>query len=628
MRKLKFVLVSALAAAVLLLSSTVFATDLFGSNPEVKKDTQTNVEIKKDKLNVKPGTMVSNFFSFGTSLSGLDKEETVKVIGETRENILSQKLHATSADEDKEWEATLKELGVTLQSEDISEALSDALLEGSLLTRYKKAKAYEKNPVNLISGMVIDEESILAQIKEALNDWNQEVQESYAHFNGSALEITEGQYGHEYDFTPGVEKFIEALKKGTLEDESFELECEYTTTEPTLTPEMVRGFTVIGSCTTSYAPPTDESLKAREINLAKGIGNANGRVYAPGEIVSMLEIYGDVSVANGYGIAGTYNQAGHTEEVGGGLCQVASTMYNAALMAELKIVHRENHRFMVAYLPPSLDAMIYARSGNDFKFENSSSDYIIIDSYINRSAHTITINIIGHEDHSPDRKVSYYSEIISDIIMPQSENKVNPNMSIGANGDTFKTSEHWFLTPEFTSQSYKVVTEGGKTTVTPLTRDHYQKSAQGYIEVPADKYVVTTALEGYAGAKSQMHVGTKTNNGYAASFIMMDAQYVGEDGNSGSGYAVAGATNYTAINEVVPLGMAARGYHGWTATGAQKQGATKALEGAPEESSSEEESSIEDSSESSSEPAGEPASEPAGEPSSEPEGEPSGEIVE
>ena len=99
------------------------------------------------------------------------------------------------------------------------------------------------------------------------------------------------------------------------------------------------------------------------------------------------------------------------ESVGGGVCQVSTTLYNAIIRAELEVVQRFNHSMIVSYVDPSDDAAI-AGTYKDFKFKNNLDDPIYIEGYC--SGGIITFNVYGVEMRKEGREVSFHSETVSE----------------------------------------------------------------------------------------------------------------------------------------------------------------------------------------------------------------------
>lgn len=136
------------------------------------------------------------------------------------------------------------------------------------------------------------------------------------------------------------------------------------------------------------------SSYARVNNIKKASEAINGLVLNPGEEFSYNGVVGQRTAAGGYMSAGAYNNGQVVSEVGGGICQVSSTLYYCALMSNLEITNRLCHMFGVDYLPSGLDATV-SWPEPDFKFKNSSDYPIRIEAYVDSANNTCVIKIYG-----------------------------------------------------------------------------------------------------------------------------------------------------------------------------------------------------------------------------------------
>lgn len=127
-------------------------------------------------------------------------------------------------------------------------------------------------------------------------------------------------------------------------------------------------YVLAGTCTTSFRG----SSAARINNIRVAAGNMNGYMLAPGENISLDAIFGRRTSANGYKSAGVYMGGKLVQGVGGGICQVSSTTYNALMNAGITVTMRYPHSSPVSYLPLGTDAAISAGS-KDLQFRN---DYL------------------------------------------------------------------------------------------------------------------------------------------------------------------------------------------------------------------------------------------------------------
>lgn len=144
----------------------------------------------------------------------------------------------------------------------------------------------------------------------------------------------------------------------------------------------------LGSYSTNYGSSTAN----RAANVARAASLINGKVLAPGDVFSFNDTVGPRTTQNGFFTAKEYIDGKSVDGIGGGTCQVSTTLYSAVLYADMSIVHRENHMMTIGYAPLGQDATV-AYNSVDFKFKNSSDYPVKISATTNGS--TITISILG-----------------------------------------------------------------------------------------------------------------------------------------------------------------------------------------------------------------------------------------
>lgn len=124
-------------------------------------------------------------------------------------------------------------------------------------------------------------------------------------------------------------------------------------------------------------------------NTKKSTGNnislasvaVDQKIILPGEIFSFNNTVGPTTKKRGYMLGRIFIKGKDSKGYGGGVCQVSSTIYNAALLAGLEIIERHPHSKPVKYVPADKDAAT-SYGGKDFKFKNNKSFPILINSYI------------------------------------------------------------------------------------------------------------------------------------------------------------------------------------------------------------------------------------------------------
>ena len=167
---------------------------------------------------------------------------------------------------------------------------------------------------------------------------------------------------------------------------------------------------VLGSVSTNH---TNDSNRNTNLKLAcKAI---NGKLIRPGETFSYNETLGKRTEAKGYKPAGAYSAGKSVETIGGGICQVSSTLYYACLKADLEIVERTAHGFMVSYMPYGMDATV-SWGSLDFKFKNNTDYPIRIQASV--SGGQVHVKLIGTDTKD------YYVKMTYETIEGPTEGKV------------------------------------------------------------------------------------------------------------------------------------------------------------------------------------------------------------
>ena len=158
------------------------------------------------------------------------------------------------------------------------------------------------------------------------------------------------------------------------------VEVELIITEPEITKETLESYLfrdlITSKMTTMYS-----SSSNRINNITLAAAAINGTILNPGEEFSFNGIVGERTSAKGYKPAGAYVGGQSVDQIGGGICQVSSTIYYCALKADLEITDRTNHMYTVAYLPMGFDATVNWGT-IDFKFKNDKDYPIKIVTYV------------------------------------------------------------------------------------------------------------------------------------------------------------------------------------------------------------------------------------------------------
>ena len=157
---------------------------------------------------------------------------------------------------------------------------------------------------------------------------------------------------------------------------------------------------ILGEATTQYS---GELSLNRNINMKVASEKINGTIVNPKEIYSMYKTISPFTEGEGYTEAGVIVGDEYSQALGGGVCQVTTTMYNAVLRSELNVIERHNHSTMVGYIAPGFDATI-AGEYVDFKFQNQTDNPIAI--FMKVSDGLVRCKIVGQQP-TKQRNISF-----------------------------------------------------------------------------------------------------------------------------------------------------------------------------------------------------------------------------
>ncbi|MDD4568826.1 MAG: VanW family protein [Tepidanaerobacteraceae bacterium] len=157
-----------------------------------------------------------------------------------------------------------------------------------------------------------------------------------------------------------------------------------------------------------YSTKFNKSIKGRTENIRLAGEKLNGCLLSPNEVFSFNEIVGERTEEKGYKEAQVFINNQTVSDIGGGVCQVSSTLYNLALLIDLEIIERVNHSLPVSYVPLGRDATVNYNT-IDLKFKNNTGSYLLLTSEI--VDNKFTVKFFGSE------KKYNYTELLSEIIM-------------------------------------------------------------------------------------------------------------------------------------------------------------------------------------------------------------------
>ena len=204
--------------------------------------------------------------------------------------------------------------------------------------------------------------------------------------------VTPGSYGLGYD-----EKKLAALLEDAADGQTVRVTLE--PTAPEVMGQEAYFQDVLGFCQTPHG-----SNEKRNANLTLACQALNGVVLQPGQTLSYNETLGQRTKEAGYQEAPAYSGTTLVDSLGGGICQVSSTLYLASVYAEMTIVDRRNHGYPVSYIPLGMDATV-SWGFTDLKIRNDSPLPVKI--HAEESDGYVRVSILGTETRDYDIEMSY-----------------------------------------------------------------------------------------------------------------------------------------------------------------------------------------------------------------------------
>ncbi len=226
---------------------------------------------------------------------------------------------------------------------------------------------------------------------------------SDAYYDEEARELVEEKVGYGFDLPYYTQKIAMAKPKTKIIIQMKDLEPAVTLEQLT---EQMFGHTL-----SSYdSPHVVNAPRTNNLDLAsKAI---DGTILNPGDVFSFNEIVGERTTEKGYQGATVYLDGGVSKpETGGGICQVASAIYECVLYANLKVNERMPHMFVVTYVGYGQDATIYWGQ-QDFKFTNSTEHPIMVKA--NVEGGYVHIKLLGTKEELPYESVKISYAVLSE----------------------------------------------------------------------------------------------------------------------------------------------------------------------------------------------------------------------
>ena len=331
---------------------------------------------------------------------------------------------------------------------DIASAIDNALQyshNGSFFDKIRKAWSLRFSRYHITAEFTYNADKVLQIAEEIDKSSTILVKEPSYAIQSNQFVVTDGRKGHKVD-TPALSASIIAALEAKENDKIVVSPVE---THPKHTKAQ---FEAARNLLGSYRTPYNPSRIERTINLTVANNFLNNQIILPGETFSTSNALRPRTAENGYVAAGQIINGEPDMGIGGGICQISSTLYMAALHAEMPVHERRNHSLMVGYMAPATDATI-AEGHIDLVLKNNTGYPMLIQSILAHGQHIV--NIYGYEGRPQGRSIAFES-VLLEIIAPEGDKIIeDPLLPVGIS----HVVSQGIVGAKY--ELYKIITENG-----------------------------------------------------------------------------------------------------------------------------------------------------------------------
>ena len=378
--------------------------------------------------------ILNSIYINGFDVGGLNKDEARDAI---RQNNSFKNLNVVYSGSDHVY--SLAELGCEF---DIDQAIDQALQVG-------RNEDFIKNISDYVGLKFLDDsrtfevkpqipQDIEDRIYEDIKSKIERKPENASISIGSSIDVKKGEEGVKINRDEFRKAIYDAIKPNV--DVTVKVPIESVTPEIT-SDELSRIDGIIGTYRTNFSP----NVEGRNENIRLSAQYMNNYLLMPGEVFSYNKVTRLKTVSNGYKNATVIVNGEIEEGLGGGVCQVSSTLYNSVLYSGLEIVQRRPHSIPSSYVNYGRDAVV-SDNAIDFKFKNNYDFPVYLKTYVGSSS--VTVTIYGNTGSVPE--IDIISNVVS--VKPRAVKYIDdPNLEKGK--EVVKTKGR----DEIRSETYVVI---------------------------------------------------------------------------------------------------------------------------------------------------------------------------
>ncbi|AGC68329.1 VanW family protein [Thermoclostridium stercorarium subsp. stercorarium DSM 8532] len=331
-------------------------------------------------------TIYPNIYIDGIYVGGLRREEAIALLdGNLDRTYQSEYLTLTISE--RRYKLYFEDIDYVPDYEKAVAVAFETGRRGNVAERLKEIWKTRKKALFITPPMYYNAEKVLKILDGIHKETYTEPQNAKINIFNGKVDLLPHKTGFSININESLKRIDNSLTNRVWED----VELCFEETLPSITTEMVENITYkLGEFETVFNPGNE----ARAHNIITACSKINQKLLLPGEEFSLDKALGDRTEKNGYRIAKVIVNNEYVDGLGGGICQVASTMYNSVLLSGLEVLERRNHSIPPSYIEMGRDATI-SHGYIDFRFRNNTDYAILIEA--KTAGNRVIITIWGRE---------------------------------------------------------------------------------------------------------------------------------------------------------------------------------------------------------------------------------------
>ncbi len=290
--------------------------------------------------------------------------------------------------ENKEWIVDLNDISYSFLTDGAIEMAYRIGREGNIFSRLMAIYKVRGDNVNIHIANKFNVKKLRNILEGIKNEIDQKEANASAIFKNGKVNLNKEVIGKSFD----VDKNLDMIENILMERNFSPIELKVDDILPRI---QYHQLSVIDKVISSFSTSFNTQKTDRSYNIRLACDRINNTLLLPGDEFSMDKALGTRSISNGYRNAPVIIKGNYLEGVGGGVCQVTTTLYVAVLKTKLEVVERRPHSMPLGYVQPGQDATI-SEGYIDFKFRNNKEYPVLISAQA--SGNSIVIKIVGKKE--------------------------------------------------------------------------------------------------------------------------------------------------------------------------------------------------------------------------------------